>query len=298
MEAATSTGSTTKRGLKVRAPKLALEGVSRRWLAGHRAATHVANGVNLLFPAGERFFIRSVRHYLDRVTPELAAEARGFFGQEGRHAYAHERFFDTLRAQGYDIDAILERYERVAYDGIERVSPAVLRLSVTVALEHFTAILAEDALTGDELTHAEAEVRRLLEWHAVEELEHKAVAFDVLRQVAPSYGLRVAGMVLATIVLGGFWLFATKELLEQDGSSLREAARELGELRREAERVAAANGARASVAKPIATGVFLRGIREYLRPGFHPNDRDHRSLIASTLERLQREGVVEARAAS
>ncbi|MBX3232335.1 MAG: metal-dependent hydrolase [Labilithrix sp.] len=292
MAAATSPGFTTKRGLKVRAPKLAFEGTSKRWMANSRAATHIANGVNLLFPAGERFFIRSVRHYLDRITPELAAEVRGFFGQEGRHAYAHERFFDTLRAQGYDIDSILRRYERVAYDGIEKVSPAVLCLSVTVALEHFTAILAEDALSTDELGHADTEVRRLMEWHAVEELEHKAVAFDVLKQVAPGYGIRVAGMVFATIVLSGFWLFATRELLAQDGSSLREAARELEELRKEAERLAKESGRQTALAQPIATGVFLRGIREYLRPGFHPNDRDHRALIASTLERLNREGVV------
>jgi len=295
---ATNPGFTTKRGLRVRAPKLALEGVSKRWLANSRAATQIANGVNLLFPAGERFFIRSVRHYLDRVSPELASEVRGFFGQEGRHAYAHERFFDTLRAQGYDIDSILARYEGLAYDRIEKVTPALLRLSVTVALEHFTAILAEDALTSDELSHADAEVRRLLEWHALEELEHKAVAFDVMKEVSPSYAVRIGGMALATVILSGFWLFATGELLKQDGSSLREAARELEELRKEGERIAARTGQKGSLATPIATGVFLRGIREYLRPGFHPNDRDHRALIASTLERLRAEGVIDAPAAS
>jgi len=286
-------GFSTKGGLKVRAPKLALEGARKRWLANSRAATAVANGVNLLFPAGERFFIRSVRHYMDRISPELAAEVRGFFGQEGRHAYAHERFFDTLRAQGYDIDSVLKRYERVAYDGIEKITPALLHLSVTVALEHFTAILAEDALTGDELAFADAEVRRLMEWHAVEELEHKAVAFDVLKEISPSYVVRIAGMGMATFVLGGFWIFATHELLKQDGSSLREAARELEELRKEGERLAKERGRSAgSVGQPITTGVFLRGIREYLRPGFHPNDRDHSTLIAETLERLKREGVV------
>ena len=213
---------------------------------------------------------------------------RTFFGQEGRHAYAHERFFDTMRAQGYDIDSILERYEHIAYDYIEKVSPAALCLSVTVALEHFTAILAEDALSGNELKFADTEIRRLLEWHAVEELEHKAVAFDVMKEVAPSYALRATGMVVATLVLGGFWVFATGELLKQDGSSLREAGRELEELRA----LARKTGNEGSLAKPIATGVFLHGIRQYLRPSFHPNDRDHRELIAKTLARLASEGVV------
>ncbi|MBX3204058.1 MAG: metal-dependent hydrolase [Labilithrix sp.] len=273
--------------IRPRAPRLAFDGVRRHWLAGSRAATQVANGVNLLFPAGERFFIRSVRHYLDRVSPELAADVKGFFGQEGRHAQAHERLFDTLRAQGFDIDSLLERYEHIAYDYIEKAAPPPLRLAVTVALEHFTAILAEDALSADVLAHADPEIRRLLEWHAVEELEHKAVAFDVLKEVAPSYALRVLGMVVATMTLGGFWIWATRALLEQDGSSFAEARREL-----EALRELAAREGETRVMDPVGRRVFLRGIREYLRPGFHPMDRDHSALIAATLARLEEEGVV------
>ena len=280
-------GRDTALRIQPRAPRLGFAGVRRHWLAGSRAATQVANGVNLLFPAGERFFIRSVRHYLDRVSPELAAQVKGFFGQEGRHAQAHERLFDTLREQGLAIDPILERYEHIAYAYIEKSSPPALRLAVTVALEHFTAILAEDALTSDGLKHADREMRQLLEWHAVEELEHKAVAFDVLKEVAPSYALRMIGMLLATATLSGFWLWATHRLLVQEGSSLREAARELKALRK----AGLENGSSGGMA-PIASHVFLRGIREYLRPGFHPMDRDHRELIATTLARLASEGVV------
>lgn len=270
-----------------RTPRLGFAGVPKRWFAGSTAATQVANGVNLLFPAGERFFVRSVRHYLDQLDdPQLVAQVKGFFGQEGRHAQAHERFFDTLREQGYDIDAILVPYEALAYGRIEKASTPALRLAVTVALEHFTAILAEDALDAGELEHAHPVMRNLLEWHALEELEHKAVAFDVLRAVNPSYALRVSGMALATVVLGAFWLQATRALLAQDGVTLREALRELGNLRQEAEKA----GQRAST--PIVTGVFLRGIREYLRPSFHPNDKDHRRIFEQTLARLTAQGVV------
>ncbi len=272
-----------------RAPRVTLEGVPRRWIGDSAAATHIANGVNLLFPAGERFFIRSVRRYLDRVSPELAAEVKGFFGQEGRHAQAHERVFDTMRAQGIAVDDLLERYERVAYDGIEKYSPPLLRLAVTVALEHFTAIMAEDALGSNGLAFVHPEMKRLLEWHAVEELEHKSVAFDVLAQVAPSYVLRIAGMLLATATLGGFWLWATRELLARDGMTLSEAMRDLAALR---ERAVAAGKMKAM--DPVVQRVFVRGIREYLRPGFHPNDRDHTDLIARTLARLEAEGVVQA----
>ena len=275
--------------VRPRAPRLAFAGGPRHWFAGSRAATHLANGVNLLFTHGERFFIRSVRHYLDRVSPELAAEVKGFFGQEGRHAQAHERLFETLRAQGFDIDSILERYEHIAYDYIEKAAPPPVRLAVTAALEHFTAILAEDALTSDSLSFADPEIRRLLEWHAVEELEHKAVTFDGLQGGAPSYALRLLGMAMATVTLGGFWLWATRELLRQDGSSLLQARKELAKLRSSVDRE---GGAR--VMQPVGQRVFLRGILEYVKPGFHPMNRDHSELIARTLKRLADEGVVAA----
>jgi predicted metal-dependent hydrolase len=279
--------STSRAAPVPRTPRLAFSGVPRRWFAGSTAATHVANGVNLLFPAGERFFVRSVRHYLDQLDdPSLVAEVRGFFGQEGRHAQAHERFFETLREQGYDVDAVLKPYEDLAYGRIEKMTSPALRLSVTVALEHFTAILAEDALVAEDLAGAHPVMKQLLEWHALEELEHKAVAFDVLRAVHPSYALRVTGLARGSLVLAGVWVQATRALLAQDGMTLRDAFRELGALRKEGERTGK------HVSKPIFTRVFVRGIREYLRPGFHPNDKDHRRIFEETLARLTREGVV------
>ena len=284
--------STSQAAPVPRTPRLGFSGVPRRWFAGSTAATHVANGVNLLFPAGERFFVRSVRHYLDRLEdPALVAEVRGFFGQEGRHAQAHERFFETLREQGYDVDAILKPYEELAYGLIEKMTSPALRLSVTVALEHFTAILAEDALVADDLAGAHPVMKQLLEWHALEELEHKAVAFDVLRAVHPSYALRVTGLAVGSLVLAGFWLQATGALLAQDGMTLRDAFRELGALRDEGQRTGK------HVSKPVFTRVFVRGIREYLRPGFHPNDKDHRRIFEETLARLTKEGVVAEAAA-
>src|SRR5262245_32105590 len=109
--------------IRVRAPRIGFEGLERHWLGGSRAATQLANAVNRLFPAGERFFVRSVRHYEKRLPPELKVRVKGFYGQEGRHAQAHERLFDTLRAQGYQIDGLLERYDELAYRRVEKRSP-------------------------------------------------------------------------------------------------------------------------------------------------------------------------------
>ena len=211
-EATKTKAAPLRRSLRVRAPKLGFEGVPKALDGrGACAATQIANGVNLLFPAGERFFIRSVRHYHGpHLAEELAVDVQNFFGQEGRHACAHERFFDTLRGQGYDVDGrSLKRYERIAYDFIEPASPPVIRLAVTVALGKTSTAIPRGrrAHRRRRSSFAHPELRRLLEWHAVEELEHKAVAFDVLKEVSPSLAVRVAGMAIAVSVLSGFWVF-------------------------------------------------------------------------------------------
>lgn len=248
------------------------EDIPRHWFGANAVATHIANGLNLLFPLGERFFVRSVRHYQGEIDdPVLRQHVRGFFGQEGRHAHEHERFFEILRAQGYDVDTFLETYERIAYQLIERrlLTPP-LRLATTAACEHFTAIMAENAFDDELLETAHPVMRELLLWHAAEEIEHKSVAFDVLQRFHPSYALRMAGLAIATITLASFWVMAVRDLLRQDGIDGREARRELARLRRD---------------KPIGKRVFLRGIREYMRRDFHPWDNDNwaraRSYLAS-----------------
>ena len=238
--------------------------VPRHWLAGSAVATAVANGVNLLFPHGERFFVRSVKHFLDRVDdPDLREQIKGFFGQEGRHAREHERFTSILREQGYEIDRFLASYEKITRWIEERTSPE-LHLAITAAAEHFTAILAEGALRGRMLDAAAPEVRALLAWHAAEEIEHKAVAYDVLQRIDPSYRLRVLGLALATLFLGGFWLWAAAALVRQDQLRWRVAVRQL----------------RAMPQEPVIRRVFLRGIRSYLRPGFHPSQLPNETLAA------------------
>jgi predicted metal-dependent hydrolase len=246
------------------------EDIPRHWFAGHALATHVVNGVNLLFPAGERFFVRSVRHFLDEVEdPVLRAQVRGFAGQEGWHAQAHEAFFRVLEAQGYRLERFMSLYQRIAFQVVERAAPPKLRLAVTAAAEHFTATLAEAALRDRILDLAHPALQDLLLWHAAEEIEHKHVAFDVLRLVDDRYALRMAGLVMATVLLAGFWLAATTMLLRQDGLGLSRIRRELGDFDRR---------------EGVIKRVFLGGIRDYLRRDFHPAQHDNYDLARTYLE--------------
>ena len=256
-----------------RRPTLSFDDVPRHWFAKNVLSTHVANGINLLFPLGERFFIRSVRKFAHRVTdPELAEQVKGFMAQEVRHGAEHERFFAALEAQGFEVRRFLRWYERVAYDGLERHVPDQLSLSVTVALEHFTATLAARALARDDVfskrTHPA--LRELLLWHAAEELEHKAVAFDVLRATNPSHALRVAGLVVASITLFGFWAAATTMLMRQEPREVR--GRALREVR-EGRTLVGAVGPH-----------FARAMLDYLRRDFHPSQTDDWHLAERYLD--------------
>lgn len=258
---------TERRPITPRSPEFEYADLPRYWFANNPVATQMANGVNLLFPAGERFFIRSVKHFVDRIEdPALREQVRGFYAQEARHGAAHQRQFDVLRAQGYDLEGFTKVYDRLAWGVLEPAFSPEMRLAVTTALEHYTAIMAEGALAHVSLDLAHPKMQRLLKWHACEEIEHKAVCFDVLEAVAPSYALRVGGMALATVGLAAFWVAATVYLLRQDARQGRPLTlAKVREFKRADDR-------------SLVRDVFVRGIRSYLRRGFHPSQNDNYKL--------------------
>jgi predicted metal-dependent hydrolase len=256
-------------------------GVPRWWLFGNPYPTHISNGLNLLFPDGERFFIRSVKHYVDRIEgdPELHERVRGFFGQEGRHGHEHERCNRVLVEQGYDVDSFLRFYRRWAYDVIEKHSPPVLRLAATAALEHYTATLAENALRSDFMDNAHPVMRDLLLWHAAEEIEHKSVAYDVLQRVDARWWVRALGLAVATMTLLGFWAIASRALLEQE----RARGVDIDE-----KRAFAAADPRLRAERRWRRAMFAKAIRDYLRADFHPDRNDNYALARGYLESIGR----------
>lgn len=248
--------------------------IPKHWFGGSAVATHAVNAINLLFPAGERFFVRSVHHFQDRIDDEqLLREVKAFAGQEGQHAREHERYFELLEEQGYRIRGFLRRYQDFCYVRMEKLFSPQLRLAATAACEHFTAIMAERALGTDLLAEAHPTLQALLKWHACEEIEHKSVAFDVLQRVNPSYRLRMAGMALSAITLGTFWFIGLQMFLRQDGLSKTEVRAQIRQLHSE---------------DPILKNVFWRGIREYARRDFHPWDNENGALAKQYLASIGR----------
>lgn len=191
------------RDIKARAMRLDIpENTPRYWMGGDPFATHLMNALSTTFPPGERFFMASVRALRHVVKdPTLSQQVKGFLAQEALHSREHGSLNGWLEKLGYPI----AKYEAKVAADIDSRRAARTRiedLAVTCALEHFTAIMAESWLNHPELrAECHENVRALWTWHALEELDHKAVAFDVYQAAKGPYQLRAIVMLFVTIGL-------------------------------------------------------------------------------------------------
>lgn len=234
---------------------------------GDLILSHLAAALSGLFPDGEDFFVRSVRHYRDHITdPDLKRQVAGFIGQESIHGREHRALNDRLAELGYPTKQV-EVFTRRGLELRERVAPPVSNLAATAALEHFTATLAELLLTSDETRDlfGHDEVRHLFLWHALEESEHKAVAFDVYKAVGGSERMRVWTMnALRFGFVAGLAVQVTLSLLGDRATYRR------GNLRRSWRRLRRS---------PLMRRALWDQLRDYNRPDFHPDDRDTTELV-------------------
>jgi uncharacterized protein len=248
--------------------------VPRDWYAGDPFISTFLDALSLLFPEGERFFVDSVKRMKDQVAdPELRARMIGFVGQEAMHGKQHRAFNDLLIAHGYAVAPKVDAGLRRLLDFGRRRLPARSQLATTCALEHFTAILAEGLLAHDRMrADMDPSIRALWVWHALEESEHKAVAFDVYRATGGGALRRAANMVwttaifFAVVALVHARLLATRRILWRPWRWARGITRMW-----------------------VSPGWFARMIPAYLayyRPGFHPDDRDTTALIEVWRDRL------------
>ncbi len=149
----------------------------RLWHGERVEATAIYNALSTTFPSGEAFFVESVRAFRDGAPPKLAGEIKAFTTQEAIHSREHDAFNKRATHSGYDLTKLEAQVEKRL--AITRGRPLVVSLAATMALEHFTAILAHQLLANPRhLAGAEQETADLWRWHAVEEIEHKGVAYD------------------------------------------------------------------------------------------------------------------------
>jgi predicted metal-dependent hydrolase len=241
--------------------------VPRDWYGGDPFISTHLNALSLLFPEGERFFVDSVKQLRHLVAdPELRERIRGFIGQEAMHGKEHRAFNEMLVEHGYHAAPRVDARLRGFLDLVRKVLPKHSQLAVTCALEHFTAIMAEGLLRDPRMREPmHPAMRDLWTWHALEENEHKAVAFDVYSAAGGGYLRRISIMLLTTAIFFAVTFWVQARLLYTRGVLLRPWR--------------LARGFARLYVWPGFLTRMLPAYLDYFRPGFHPDDRDTVALL-------------------
>lgn len=246
------------------------------WHGDGRAVTAFINALSVIFPEGERFFIDSVRHYREQIKdPALKEAVKGFIGQEAMHGREHERwnehYFAHVPAAKKINDFANKRLKRW-----QKWLPKSTQLAMTIGAEHLTAVLGDyilrqpGFLEGHGETKSDPTYVAMLRWHAMEETEHKAVAYDVWRAVVRktplAYAERVFGL---SFMFAAYWPVVGQLVIE--GLKAEEvASKDSAEVKALHRYLYGKNGIFRGLALPLLG---------YLKPGFHPWDDDNRELL-------------------
>lgn len=240
------------------------------WLDGDPVATAVLNTLSLTFPDGERLFMDAVRAYKDKLSGRLEQDANDFIAQEAIHSREHHLLNRMIDKSKYPVERVdAEIRERIAYS---RAAGPMRMLIATICLEHFTAMLADMFAAHDDLfSKTEPGLRDMWRWHAMEETEHKAVAYDVFLVATKDWsGLkRYLRRSMAMLLISYFFTrnIATYSawMLEADGFSPEEAKKAVKTFLWK---------------KPAFFGRGWKIWITWFKPGFHPWDHDNRALMA------------------
>nr|WP_294170874.1 metal-dependent hydrolase [uncultured Sphingomonas sp.] len=246
------------------------ERTPRWWHGGNPYKTALFNCLSATFPKGEAFFVESVRQFRDVADERLAGEIRAFTTQEVIHSREHVAFNSRAADAGYDLTSLEERVEdRLA---LTRSRPPIVSLAATMALEHFTAMLAHELLRNPRhLAGADQASADLWRWHAVEEIEHKGVAYDTWLEATKDWTRAKRWKVKALLML-----YVTRNFIVDRTGGALELLRQDG-----------ITGLRAWM--PLLwvmwgrPGVFRKVFSAWAKfflPGFHPWNEDDRALIA------------------
>jgi uncharacterized protein len=243
--------------------------------AGDIVMSHVLTVLSSTFPEGEKFFVRSVAAVRDQITdPVLLADVDGFIGQEEMHGREHQVLNNRLAEHGYPTRGI-DSYVRGLYRVRQPMQSKKVNLAFTAALEHYTATLAELVLADEQARNevGRSTARDVLTWHALEESEHKAVAFDVYKAVGGGELMRIGIMFLTDLlfivetgIMGVISVAMDRDVRRHPIRFVRSLAR-----------------------LPQSAFISRRALRilaQYHRPGFHPNHRDTKQLVAEWREAL------------
>lgn len=204
-----------------------IDEIPKFWFGNDPFKTRFFDALSLTFPEGERFFIESVRLFRDQIQDEdLQQKVKDFIRQEAQHGIAHDHMNQQMIAQGMPVEKFTQML-RERFQGVLKNQSAEYCIALTAASEHLTALMAE-CFFGEKETMQDAHpyVRALLAWHSIEEMEHRDVAFDVMKNIAKvDEKNRKKALLIASTMMLIFNSYRTNEMLKVDGFSKLQRAK-------------------------------------------------------------------------
>ncbi|MFZ0330835.1 MAG: metal-dependent hydrolase [Acinetobacter bohemicus] len=266
-------------GITVRRLQFNPQVIRRHYFANSPVMSHLLTALSSTFPIGEQFFVHSVRNVRDKVKDEtLQAQIAAFIGQEAMHSKAHAEFNAAWRSEDYNLDRFQAWLARKD-DYVKNLHPKI-QLAITCAFEHFTALLGGYILRHPEvLATLDEDAAKLWVWHAIEEIEHRAVAFDVYQAVYGDDKIRRVIMRSVTTGFASLTLYsATRLFLQDKKKSLPKVGGNI-------------------FGFYLLGKMFLQLAPEYLayfKTDFHPSEIDYTKLICYWKQRLAEDYQVES----
>lgn len=196
--------------------------IPRYWFANDAFKTRFFDAMSVLFPEGERFFIACVNDWRSHVRDPVGQQAlHDFARQEAQHSKVHMAFNHRLASQGIKVDRIQANQRHHLFEQARGHLSKAHTLAITAASEHLTALMAHGFVERtDQFQHADPRVRAMYVWHAIEEVEHKGVAFDLMQEAAHvGYGLRAWALILVSLQFPLFVFQIVNHMLKVDGHS-------------------------------------------------------------------------------
>lgn len=207
----------TEQSITVRRPKFSFpQNLDPMLLPGQPEASYSLVALSLMLPYVEPYLIRTMGKARRLIRDaDLLKSISLFNGQEAQHSRQHLRFNLAMRAS---CPAVRQLEEEIARDYRRFTETRSLEWNLAYAegFEAFTSALACFLLEDQTMRDAHPVTRDFFEWHIIEELEHRCVAFDVYEHLCGSYPYRVAVGMYAQWHLLRFVTRAARALMQHD----------------------------------------------------------------------------------
>jgi predicted metal-dependent hydrolase len=158
-----------------------------------REASLVANGLSMMAPAFERYFIRAIRDAMPRIrSTAVRDEADLFCKQEGQHSRTHIDHQEMLLRRHPALEAVRDRVTR-SYAELYETESTEFALAYATIIELGFKPMAKFLVGNRQIlfTDGDPRVTALVLWHFVEEFEHRSAMFNVYQDVVGDYFYRV-----------------------------------------------------------------------------------------------------------